>query len=74
MLGHSYGGVSALEATFLTNRISKLILYEPPVQDPESSLPNPTQVVLKGQQHNAMDSARDVLANAIVDFLLGRPD
>jgi hypothetical protein len=30
--------------------------------------------VLKGQQHNAMDSARDVLANAIVDFLLGRPD
>jgi pimeloyl-ACP methyl ester carboxylesterase len=176
VLGHSYGGVSALEATFLTNRISKLILYEPPVQDPvdrnlavagkmerlikdgareqalvtfetevvglspgevaamksrpawpelvtsidlqlrqmyalaayrfdasrmrgvrqptllliggdttspylkqaieslQSSLPNPTQVVLKGQQHNAMDSARDVLANAIVDFLLGRPD
>ena len=34
VLGHSYGGVSALEATFLTNRISKLILYEPPVQDP----------------------------------------
>jgi pimeloyl-ACP methyl ester carboxylesterase len=34
VLGHSYGGVSALEAMFLTDRISKLILYEPPVQDP----------------------------------------
>jgi pimeloyl-ACP methyl ester carboxylesterase len=34
VLGHSYGGVAALEATFLTDRISKLLLYEPPVQDP----------------------------------------
>jgi len=33
VLGHSYGGVCALEATFLTERISKLILYEPPLQD-----------------------------------------
>lgn len=33
VLGHSYGGVAALEAAFLTNRISKLVLYEPPVQD-----------------------------------------
>ena len=34
VLGHSYGGVAALEAAFLTGRISKLILYEPPLQDP----------------------------------------
>jgi pimeloyl-ACP methyl ester carboxylesterase len=34
VLGHSIGGVIALEATFLTNRISKLLLYEPPVQEP----------------------------------------
>ena len=33
VLGHSYGAVAALEATFLTERISKLILYEPPLQD-----------------------------------------
>ena len=33
VLGHSYGGVCALEAAFLTRRISKLILYEPPVRD-----------------------------------------
>jgi pimeloyl-ACP methyl ester carboxylesterase len=33
VLGHSLGGVCALEATFLTNKISKLVLYEPPLQD-----------------------------------------
>jgi len=33
VIGHSYGGVSALEAAFLTNKISKLVLYEPPLQD-----------------------------------------
>lgn len=33
VMGHSYGGVSAVEAAFLTNKISKLVLYEPPLQD-----------------------------------------
>lgn len=173
VLGHSYGGVSALEAMFLTSHISKLILYEPPVQDPvehnlavadtmermikdgareqavvtfmtevvqlspseveamksrhswpelvatidsqvrqlralatytfdakrlstlrqptllltgsdttsqsligaidslQAGLPNVTRVVLTGQQHNAMDSAREMLAEAIIAFLTG---
>jgi len=34
VFGHSYGGVAALEAAFLTDRIAKLMLYEPPVLDP----------------------------------------
>jgi pimeloyl-ACP methyl ester carboxylesterase len=33
VLGHSYGGVAALESTFFTKRIDKLLLYEPPLQD-----------------------------------------
>src|SRR6185503_2993866 len=33
VLGHSIGGVCSLEAAFLTNKISKLVLYEPPLQD-----------------------------------------
>lgn len=33
VLGHSIGGVCALEAAFLTDKISKLVVYEPPVQD-----------------------------------------
>jgi pimeloyl-ACP methyl ester carboxylesterase len=31
VLGHSYGGVCSLEAALLTDRIAKLILYEPPL-------------------------------------------
>jgi pimeloyl-ACP methyl ester carboxylesterase len=34
VLGHSYGGVAALEATFLTDRIARLMLYEPPLHEP----------------------------------------
>lgn len=33
VLGHSIGGVFSLEAAFLTKRIAKLVLYEPPLQD-----------------------------------------
>lgn len=33
VLGHSIGGINALEAAFLTDKISKLVLYEPPLQD-----------------------------------------
>lgn len=33
VLGHSYGGVCALEAAFLTKKSAKLVLYEPPLQD-----------------------------------------
>jgi pimeloyl-ACP methyl ester carboxylesterase len=171
VLGHSIGGVFALEAAFLTERISKLVLYEPPLQDrvdlavaarmerliqdaePEQalvtflreavklspsgvaemrsrpswpgqvatigsmprlmramaayrfdakrmstvrvptllvtgsataspelkqaigsllgSLPNATVVVLEGQEHNAMDTGRQKLAEAVTHFLLG---
>jgi pimeloyl-ACP methyl ester carboxylesterase len=31
LLGHSHGGVCALEAALLTDRIRKLVLYEPPI-------------------------------------------
>jgi pimeloyl-ACP methyl ester carboxylesterase len=34
VLGHSYGGVAALEATFVTDRIARLMLYEPPLHEP----------------------------------------
>jgi pimeloyl-ACP methyl ester carboxylesterase len=33
VLGHSLGGVISLEAAFMTKKISKLVLYEPPLQD-----------------------------------------
>lgn len=174
VFGHSYGAVAALEATFLTDRIGKVMLYEPPLQEPadknlamaarldemvrrgeleqalitfqtetvqqssaeivrmktrptwpglvasmrahprqmralaayrfdasrmksvaiptllligaetaspyakqsiaalRKSVANPTLVVLERQEHNAMDSGRDALANAIIQFAAGR--
>ena len=33
VLGHSYGGVCAMEAAFITKNISQLVLYEPAVQE-----------------------------------------
>ena len=33
VLGHSIGGVCALEAAFLSRKIARLVLYEPPLQD-----------------------------------------
>lgn len=34
VFGHSYGGVASLEAAFLTDRITRLMLYEPPLFEP----------------------------------------
>ncbi len=31
LVGHSYGGLCSLEAALLTKKISKLVLYEPPI-------------------------------------------
>jgi pimeloyl-ACP methyl ester carboxylesterase len=31
LLGHSYGGICALEAALLTENVQKLVLYEPPI-------------------------------------------
>lgn len=31
LLGHSYGGVCSMEASLLTDKVSRLILYEPPI-------------------------------------------
>ncbi len=31
LLGHSYGGICCLEASLLTDKVNRLILYEPPI-------------------------------------------
>lgn len=33
VLGHSYGGICAIQAALLSKKISKLVLYEPPIED-----------------------------------------
>ena len=37
VLGHSFGGVVAYEAAFLTPQIRMLVLYEPPIRNPDHS-------------------------------------
>ncbi len=37
VFGHSYGGVAALESAFLTDRITKLMLYGPPLHEPPTN-------------------------------------
>lgn len=39
VLGHSYGALCSLEAALLTDQISKLILYEPPIPSDEPLYP-----------------------------------
>ncbi len=43
VVGHSYGAICALEATLLTDRMSQLVLYGPPIPaaDPVDTKPDP---------------------------------
>jgi pimeloyl-ACP methyl ester carboxylesterase len=56
VLGHSYGGVCALEAALLTNKIAKLVLYEPPLQDLDHRAVADTkdQLVRAGRREEAL--------------------
>ena len=58
VLGHSYGGICAVEAALLTDRIRKLVLYEPPMGFQKS----PPHVV---------DRLQTLLAEGRRDELLG---
>jgi pimeloyl-ACP methyl ester carboxylesterase len=56
LLGHSYGGICALEATFLADKISKLVLYEPPLQERNRSIlaARMEGMIRKGQREQAL--------------------
>jgi pimeloyl-ACP methyl ester carboxylesterase len=69
VLGHSYGGICALEAALLTNRIHKLILYEPPM----GFLKSPPHVVDRLQTLLAQD-ARDELLVYFMRQVAGLPE
>jgi pimeloyl-ACP methyl ester carboxylesterase len=68
VLGHSHGGVCALEAALLTDRIRKLVLYEPPM----GFLATPAHVV---QELEALLEAgeRDELVALFMGEVAGLP-
>lgn len=58
VFGHSYGGVAALEAAFLTTRISGLMLYEPPLHEPVANnlavAGRLEEMIARGEQEQAL--------------------
>lgn len=56
VLGHSYGGVCALEAALLTDRIAKLVLYEPPMGfvAPPPSVVQRLETLLEASEHDEL--------------------
>jgi pimeloyl-ACP methyl ester carboxylesterase len=57
VLGHSYGGVCSLEAALLTDRIEKLVLYEPPL----GFVAAPPEVVEQLEALNAADRPDELI-------------
>jgi pimeloyl-ACP methyl ester carboxylesterase len=46
LLGHSFGGICALEAALRSDRVRKLVLYEPPVAAPPTNKPAEFEALL----------------------------
>jgi pimeloyl-ACP methyl ester carboxylesterase len=68
VLGHSYGGICALEAALLTDRIRKLVLYEPPM----GFLKSPPHVVER-LQTLLEEGRRDELLGYFMQEVAGLP-
>ena len=68
VLGHSYGGICALEAALLTGRIRKLVLYEPPM----GFLKSPPHVVDR-LQTLLEEERRDELLGVFMQEVAGLP-
>jgi pimeloyl-ACP methyl ester carboxylesterase len=68
VLGHSYGGICALEAALLTDGIRKLVLYEPPM----GFLKSPPQVVDR-LQTLLEEGRRDELLGYFMQEVAGLP-
>lgn len=56
VLGHSFGGVVALEAASRTDKISRLVLYEPPVRNPDhhAILARMEQLIATGKREESL--------------------
>ena len=68
VLGHSYGGICALEAALLTDKVGRLVLYEPPM----GFLASPPDVVDRLQE--LLDEGkRDELVSFFMQKVAGLP-
>lgn len=68
LLGHSYGGICAIEAALLTEGIAKLVLYEPPM----GFLRSPPEVIARLEELLAAGK-RDELVGYFLQEVAGLP-
>jgi pimeloyl-ACP methyl ester carboxylesterase len=68
VLGHSYGGICALEAALLTDKVGRLVLYEPPM----GFLASPPDVVDRLQEL-LEEGRRDELVTFFMREVAGLP-
>ena len=71
LFGHSYGAICALEASLLTARIDRLILYEPPI--PESSSHAGDDKVLEKMQNLLAAGDREAVVTTVMREMVRRP-
>jgi pimeloyl-ACP methyl ester carboxylesterase len=67
VLGHSFGGLVSLEAALLTDGVSKLVLYEPPI--PGVTPPIPTDVLDRMEaliDRGELEAALEVMMREVV--------
>lgn len=73
LLGHSHGGIVALEAALRANNLRKLILYEPPIMD-ESEEPDEFLLKTFSEIESALDQGNNEQALLVhLETLLGMP-
>lgn len=67
VLGHSYGAVCALESALLTNKIRRLVLYEPPIPTGvpmyPANLPDRMQVLI---DRDSLEAALELFMREVV--------
>ncbi len=71
LFGHSYGAICALEASLLTARIDRLILYEPPI--PESSSHGGDDKVLEKMQNLLAAGNREAVTTVMREMVRRPP-
>jgi pimeloyl-ACP methyl ester carboxylesterase len=54
LLGHSYGGICALEAAMRSSRVRKLVLYEPPIAAPPNDRIDDYEALLAAGRNEEM--------------------
>jgi pimeloyl-ACP methyl ester carboxylesterase len=71
LFGHSYGAVCALEASLLTTRVDRLILYEPPIS--RSASDRSDDEVLERMQNFLAAGDREAVLTTFMREMVGKP-